>query len=78
LFNVPVICSDNPVFKEITDDCVMYFQPKQIDSMSNAMKVALRDKELTGSCVRKGALKVADFSTRKMAQDTLQVYRSVL
>ena len=51
---VPVICSDIEIFKEIGDDSVIYFKKQNYNDLYNKMKLILEDKKITIDLVLKG------------------------
>ena len=51
---LPVICSDIEIFKEIGDDSVIYFKKQNYNDLYNKMKLILEDKKITIDLVLKG------------------------
>lgn len=74
-----VLASDIPVFKEIYQDNAVYFNPFGVDSIKDAMKLVL---EMKGDERIKKISKGKEFTKRyswvKMAQQTLDVYRTAI
>jgi glycosyltransferase involved in cell wall biosynthesis len=70
-----LLASDIPVFKEIYKDKAMYFDPRQVESIREAMervlneRGAIREKKIQGA---KEILK--NYSWENMAKETLNVY----
>jgi len=72
-----VACSDIPVFKEIYKDVPVYFNPFDINSISDAMKLVLNmDPEAREKRIEKGLALAKIYSWSKMAKETLDVYKS--
>ena len=72
-----VACSDIPVFKEIYKDIPIYFNPFDVNSISDAMKLVLGiDPEAREKRIEKGLALVNTYSWSKMAKETLDVYKS--
>ncbi len=40
-FNCPVVCSDIPVFREVMEDCAIYFDPLSSESISSGLDASL-------------------------------------
>lgn len=76
--NIPVLCSDIPVFKEILGDSAFYISKNQnIGSIKNIITV-LTDRNRLEHYSKKGALNVKNFSWDKMAMETLAVYKQLV
>ena len=74
-----VACSDIPVFKEIYKDVPIYFNPFDVNSISDAMKLVLDiDPEAREKKIDKGLTLAKTYSWSKMAKETLAVYSSVV
>ncbi len=69
---VPVICSNIPVFKEITENNVFFFNPDDIEDISKAIDRVIEDKELRKDLIKKSLKQVKKFSWHKCAQETLE------
>ncbi len=74
-----VLASDIPVFKEIYEDNVLYFDPESVDSliivMKTVMKMSIEEKK---AIVGKSKEFIKRYSWPKMAKETLDVYKQVL
>lgn len=67
-FGCPVVCSDIPVFHEILQDYVCYFDPKSVDSLVSALKKVSGNKQVPD-------LKILErYSWKAMAEQTLALY----
>lgn len=73
-----IACSDIPVFKEIYKDVPIYFNPFDVNSISEAMKLVLdMDPEAREKKIEKGLTLAKTYSWSKMAKETLEVYLSL-
>lgn len=76
---VPVACSNASCLPEILKDCVLYFDPKDISGMQNAMHAALNLNESQKQIQNEKGLKLTKFySIEKMSQNTFDVYKELL
>jgi len=74
-----LLASEIPVFKEIYKDNAIYFNPFDFSDIARKMEIAKemsepRRKEI----IAKAKKFVSNYSWKKMAQETLEVYNSVL
>jgi glycosyltransferase involved in cell wall biosynthesis len=74
-----LIASDIPIFKEIYQDQAIYFNPGNIESITEAMEkiINLSQSDRKDMITRNKAF-VKKYSWNKMAQETLNIYNSVL
>lgn len=73
-----VACSDIPVFKEIYKDVPIYFNPFDVNSISDSMKLILdMDPEAREKRIDKGLALAKTYSWSKMAQETLKLYEAL-
>jgi len=73
-----VACSDIPVFKEIYKDVPIYFNPFDVNSISDSMKLVLdMDPFAREKRIDKGLTLAKTYSWSKMARETLEVYNSL-
>ncbi len=71
----PVIASDIPVFHEVLGDLPKYFDPHD----ESALVACLKNPSFrTKTFLEKAAAVVKKYSWQKMAQQTLEVYRSAM
>lgn len=75
---LPVVSSDSSCLTEIYGDAALYFNPQNIEEIVKAVLELLDNKELREKLIKKGYKRVKKFSWRKCAQETLEIYRSVL
>jgi len=72
-----VACSDIPVFKEIYKDTPIYFNPFDVNSISDSMKLILEmDSMAREKRIQKGLDLAKTYSWSKMAKETLNIYES--
>lgn len=72
-----VSCSDIPVFKEIYKGVPIYFNPFDVNSISDAMKLVLdMDPEAREKRIETGLILAKTYSWSKMAKETLAIYLS--
>ena len=73
-----VACSEIPVFKEIYKDVPIYFNPFDVNSISDAMKLVLdMDPEAREKRIEKGLALAKTYSWSKMAKKTLKLYEAL-
>jgi glycosyltransferase involved in cell wall biosynthesis len=74
----PVICSDIPVLREVCGDAALYFDPQDTRSLITQVGNVVTDKELRDELIAKGRAREKQFSWKKMAEQTLSVYKQSL
>lgn len=74
----PVISSDATCLPEIYGDAARYFDPKDTQAMADAINEVLTDKKLRSGLIRKGHKQVEKYSWKRMAEQTLDIYKQVL
>jgi len=74
----PVVASDTSSLPEIGGDAALYFDPRDPGSLLHAVESVLTDDQVREIFVRKGLLRVNEFSWEKTALDTKKVYQNVL
>jgi len=72
--NLPVICSDIPVLREIYGEAATYFDPKNPEEIALNTYKCLSDKNLQKQLIKSGIEKVGEYSWNKMAKQTLDIY----
>ncbi|MDP2649271.1 MAG: glycosyltransferase family 1 protein, partial [bacterium] len=73
-----LLVSDIPVFKEICKDVPFYFDPYNTHDIAEKMAEVYSESSKYQDKIKLGIERAKDFSWKKMAQETLQVYSSVL
>lgn len=74
----PVLLSNTSCFPEIAQDAGLYFSPYELESLVHSMELILLDDLLRNSLINKGLDREKEFSWNKTANQTLEVYKSVL
>lgn len=77
----PVVCSDIPVFREIYGEATTYFDPTDTGDIKNKLVIvcsSVIERWNRGEMVKRGLEQVKKYSWQKLAQQTLEVYQSVL
>jgi glycosyltransferase involved in cell wall biosynthesis len=72
----PVITSNISSMPEISGDGAILVDPYNINEISNAMNLLIKDKILTNSMIKKGYKNLKRFSWKKTAKETLEVYKN--
>ena len=75
-FNEPVILSDINVFKEITEDQGVYFDPKDILSIGEKIRKVTEDPNLSSRLIEYGRKRVKEFDFKNLAPKLLDIYLS--
>lgn len=74
----PAILSDSSSLPEIGGDAASYFEPSDPESLIQSIEVVLTDSHYRDQCIKKGFERLKLFSWEKTAQDTKNVYESLL
>lgn len=72
----PVVCSDIGALREVGGNASIYFNPKSINDITEKIELVLNSEKLRKSSIQKGEERVKDFSWKRLAQETLDVYKS--
>lgn len=78
MLGAPVVSSNATCLPEVYGDAAHYFDPLSVQSMADAINEVLTNKELRQDLIAKGADQAAKYSWRRMAEQTLYVYRKIL
>ncbi len=70
----PVVCSSVAALPEVGGDACVYFDPRDSDDIEKKISSVLDSKVLQGQLAEKGLERSRQFSWRKLAQKTLEVY----
>ena len=73
----PIVASDIPSTREVAQDIPIYFDPKEIKQMTDALDIVMEEGR-TSQRVKKGYLIARNYSWDKTAIRTLDVYKSLL
>jgi glycosyltransferase involved in cell wall biosynthesis len=74
----PVLSSDTAALREVAGDAALYFEPKSVQSIQQAMVRILSESGLRNDLRKKGEQRLMLFSWKKCAAQTLAVYEKVL
>lgn len=74
----PVVSSNATCLPEVYGSAAHYFDPLDVQAMADAINEVLTDKDLRKSLIEAGHVRVASYSWQRMAEQTLNVYRSAL
>ncbi|OOZ40920.1 glycosyltransferase family 4 protein [Solemya elarraichensis gill symbiont] len=74
----PMVLSDLPVFREITEDQSVYFDANNVEAMANAIEVALTDTLQRTKMIEYGNERIRDFSFDKLAGQLADTYKALL
>ena len=74
----PVVSSDATCLPEVYGDAAAYFDPNDTETMAKSIAEVLDDAALRKKLVKNGYERLKDFSWRKTAEQTLEVYRDAL
>lgn len=74
IHGAPVASSSATCLPEVYGDAAHYFDPLDVDDMVRAISEILTDNKLRESLVTKGKKRVKQFSWKRMAEQTLEVY----
>jgi glycosyltransferase involved in cell wall biosynthesis len=77
-YGIPVAAAGNSCLPEVLGDAAIYFEPTDIDDMAGSMRRVFEDEALRRELKEKGPRRVATFSWRRCAEETLQVYDHAL
>lgn len=70
----PVICSEIGPLKEIGGTACAYFNPKNTADMAEKITTILKNGKLREKMIKVGTERCKDFSWKKMAEQTLEIY----
>ena len=77
-FGVPVVCSNKGALSEILKDSAVYFDPVNINDMVEKIRFVLENNKLKEELRKKGFNCIKNYSWKKMAKQTLEVYKDVI
>jgi len=75
---VPVITSDNGTIREVAEGSAKLVEPSSVESLAGALAWCLADEQLSRNLAADGSKRSADFSWRRVAEQTLAVYEETL
>ena len=71
----PVISSNKTALPEIGGNAALYFDPYDVNDIANKILHVLNNVSLRKSLIEKGKKRIKLFSWKKMAEETLEVYK---
>ncbi len=74
--DIPVVCSDIPVLREVGGEGACYVDRQDPEAVANALFQLITDRAAYAALVHKGAVNRGRFGWDRMARNTLEVYRS--
>jgi glycosyltransferase involved in cell wall biosynthesis len=74
----PVVCSNRSSLPEVAGDAALLCDPHDVEALARAIEQALADRDLRSALQQRGLNRAAQFSWGQTAQQTQQVYRSLL
>lgn len=77
-YGAPVISSDKTCLPEVYGDAALYFNPLDIHDMAEKIDTILIDNTLRKSLIEKGKSQITRYSWKRMAEQTLEVYKKTL
>lgn len=75
---LPVMASNLPVFREIGGDAALWFDPNDLDSIADTVRVVATQPERLAELSAAGLRQAAPYSWNRAAEETLKVFRTVL
>lgn len=73
---IPVLSSDHACMRETLEDSACYFNAKEPKEMLAALEKLINDEELRREFIRKGYAQAKKYSWEKMAQQSLEIYKT--
>jgi len=73
----PVICSNAASLPEVAGDAALFIDPYEVDGLASAIDKLVDDSTLRIDLIHKGFERVAQFSWKRAAEETLDVFRKV-
>lgn len=73
-----LLASDTPVFREVYGDSAIYFDLEDVDDLVDKMRIVQQmDENQRNSQIRRSQSLLEKYSWKKMAQETLEIYKSM-
>jgi glycosyltransferase involved in cell wall biosynthesis len=70
----PVIASDIPPFREVTNGTALLIPPDDVEKLGQALHDFVRSEEMRDSLGKQGLMRARDFSWDRCAKETLAIY----
>jgi glycosyltransferase involved in cell wall biosynthesis len=77
-YGTPLVSSNATCLPEVYGDGATYFEPTDVGSMTDAITRVLQDHGFADQLRQRGLARAATYSWRRMAEQTLDVYRTAL
>ena len=74
----PVVCSNATCLPEVYGDAVEYFDPYDVEDMAKHINRVITDEKRRKELIRLGKKQADKYSWRRMAEQTLEVYKEAL
>lgn len=74
----PLVSSNATCLPEVYDDAAEYFDPKDVSDMASKVDKVISNEQRRKELIGKGYAQIKKYSWTKMAEQTLEVYESVL
>jgi len=75
---LPVVCSQATSLPEILGPAAVYFNPCDINDITEKISSVLKNKSLQQDLIAKGFEQIKKYNWSKMAKETLETYQSVI
>ena len=75
---VPLVASGIPVFREIAGDAAFYADPHRPEQLAEAMAAALLDPQARDTLIKRGRVRLREFSWDRTASRLLTLFEDVL
>lgn len=74
----PVCCSNTSSIPEVAGEAANYFDPSNIENMTNSIEEVVFSSEKRNELIKRGFVQNEKFSWDKSTNDTLKIYNSVI
>ena len=71
------ITSNVPALVEVTRDVAIHVEAKSVAAISDAMTRVMRDESLRAAMIERGLMRAREFTWRRCAEMTLEIYRRI-
>lgn len=78
MHGAPVASSNATCLPEINGDAAHYFDPLNVSDMAEKINDILTDEKLSAELIKKGHKQATKYSWKRMAEQTLEVYKKAL
>ena len=74
----PIICSNTSCFSEIVNNAAILFDPTDIESIQFKMEKLIYDQQLLIDLTKRGNKNLNNYSWKKCAEETEQLYKKIV